>query len=153
MKSLYALFIFTVLIPGCGTIGGRYDGNTWIEPELRPLIADWAETCKMHIDPNKCDTRGIERIVFADKLGTEDTIGTCKITWEKMEEVRRVYFRRDVPLYTLSAKALLLHEMLHCRLGFERHTSRGIMAPYISSEKTLMDNWPELLEEAYDLVK
>lgn len=153
MKRIIALALS--LIPGCGSLSNStYEGPTWIHPQLRAAVQDWADTCTHYLQTYRCNTRGIERITLVDKFDNPEVVGQCSIKWENFEEVRRIYILREVPSDGYFMKAVLLHEMMHCRLGFERHQEAGVMGEFMHySETTLSRKWPELLEETYVLVR
>lgn len=152
MKWLTRFFVYAVLLPGCGTTA--YDGPTWIDPALRPLVQDWADTCKKHTNPRRCNTEGIVSIKQVDKYDDANVLGQCEVGVKHFQEVRYVTVLKEVALNTYSAKALLLHEMMHCRFKFERHADVGVMGEHMEpSEFYYQDNWEELLKETYGLVK
>jgi len=150
------LSLLLALITGCGTLsGGKYNGRTWIDPELHGVMDDWAKTCAQYLEPSRCNTQGIERIVLVDEYKDNPNImGQCVVSWENFQEIRRVTISRDIPRDGYFIKAVMLHEMMHCRMGFERHEDVGLMGAYLRyGEKTLEDKWLELLEETYALVR
>lgn len=153
-RFLVALAVFC--IPGCGTMT---DPNrlyvTRIDPALKPVVAQWETDCKQHLEQSRCNTYGIESITRVKEIsGDKDILGQCSIYYRGFEEVRYIVLRDDIPLNGYYMRAVFLHEMLHCRLGFETHSQEGLMAAeLIYSEKTLAAKWAELLEEAYELVK
>ena len=154
MKSLWALALWTVVLPGCGTTD-TYNTSAWVDPRLQPAIDQWVLDCRSTAkDTSKCNTKTIETISVVDGYGEPDTIGRCTVGLHGLNTFKKVTVRKDMldaPPYSI--RALVLHEMLHCRFGFEAHTERGIMAAYSMTEEELRDNWPELLREAYDVVE
>ena len=152
MKSLLVLFIWCIIIPGCGA---EYSSeNATVDPRLIGYLAEWELDCRSTArDISKCNTRTLESISVVDKYEDEETVGKCTISWRGFTPVRRITLKREmldsanIAPYTF--RALVLHEMLHCRFGFEAHTASGIMAPYLMRERELERNWPELLREAY----
>ena len=155
MKSLWVLALWTVIIPGCGT---TQSSDTWIDSRLVPAIREWELECRSTArDTSKCNTDTLESITVVESYDEPDTVGKCTIGWRGFSPVRKVSIRQDavegadVAPFTL--RALVLHEMLHCRFDFQSHTAHGIMAPYLASEKTLRDKWAELLREAYETVE
>lgn len=147
---LLAGWLASQALMGCGTLSSRTE--TWIDPELRPVVAEWARECQQHLDSARCDTQGIESITRVDVLD-EDTIGRCVIRTAGFMETRKIQILREVPLDGFYMRALMLHEMAHCRLGFEAHADVGVMGERMLSEKTLEAKWPELLRETYRLVE
>ena len=156
MKSICAL-LCTMFVPGCGTVGtaSKYSGPTYVEPELRPIMEEWAKDCRQHLDSAKCDTAGIRSITRVEKYeDNPNTLGQCTVRWKGLEEVRDITIKRQVPLDGYFVRAIMLHEMLHCRLGFERHEDVGLMGEEMMyGEEELGDKWAELLRETYGLVK
>lgn len=151
MYGLYTVLTLAILILSCGTT--QYDGPTAIHPSLRPLVSDWITTCKKHLPENRCDLRGIKSIRLESEM-EKNVIGTCVIGTVYGEEVRHILIKESMDLESYTAKALMLHEMMHCRLGFEKHQNDGIMHEYVAySEDTLREKWDELVQETYALVK
>ena len=142
---LLAGWLASQALMGCGT-------ETWIDSELRPVVAEWARECRQHLDSARCDTQGIESITRVDVLD-EDTIGRCVIRTAGFMETRKIQILREVPLDGFYMRALMLHEMAHCRLGFEAHADVGVMGERMLSEKTLAAKWPELSRGKYRLVE
>jgi hypothetical protein len=152
MKWLGVLFTCAVIIPGCGTTA--YSGDTWIDPELRPLVADWVRDCNKHLNVFRCNTLGIVSIRIVDKFKDDDTLGQCEVGVKDFEEVKYIKILRGFALDTYSAKALMLHEMMHCRMGFTKHVDVGVMGERMGpSEFYYQDNWEKILEETYSLLK
>lgn len=153
MKRIISLLLS--IVPGCGTLSdARYNGPTSIDPDLAEVVKDWSDTCTKHLQPSRCDTRGIAHIILVDKFDDDQILGQCNIRWENFEEVRRIYILREIPRDGYFIKAVFLHEMMHCRMRFERHQEAGVMGEYMRySETTLARKWPELLEETYKLVR
>lgn len=146
-----ALIINAAVITACGTTA---PDPAWVDPKLKPLLADWAAICKQHLDPSRCNADGLASIELRDKLSEENTVGTCQIKHKLFEETRSVYIRSDIPLDGYYAKAVFLHEMLHCRMRYETHTDSGIMAAVLMfNEEGLKEDWEMLVDEAYSLVK
>lgn len=152
MKVL-SLFAIIVWLIGCGT--DRPDPyTTRIDAKLKPEIEKWQEDCLLHLTKADCNTYGIESISIRSKLNGKNVIGQCEYRYEGMYKVKRIYISSEVPLNTYYSRALILHEMLHCRFDFQAHTDNGIMADTMyMSNYAMMENWPRLLEEAYALVK
>ena len=152
MKMITLIAVFAWIIVSCGDAYNPY--VTYIDAKLKPELTIWQEDCKLFMEHAKCNTYGIESITISDKLGSEDTIGQCEIRYKGLNKIKRIYIREDVPLNTYYSRALILHEMLHCRFDFMHHTDNGLMAPSMYMPSGYMaDNWPELLEETYALVK
>lgn len=146
------LFAYAAIIPGCGTTA--YSGDTWIDPELRPLVGDWVKDCNKHLNVLRCNTLGIVSIRLVNKFEDPDTLGQCQIGVKDFQEVKYIKILRGMDLNTYSAKALMLHEMMHCRMGYTRHIEVGVMGPRMfPSEFYYEDNWEKILEETYSLVK
>ena len=151
MKSLILLFIWACIIPGCGTMDEPV--RTQVDPALQPLVTEWEEQCHLHLRSRDCNTNGIEKIALIDTFDEEETVGQCRVRFTNFRAVRTVYIKSDIPLDTYTAKAVMLHEMLHCRFNIE-HSDSGIMAAEILyGELTLESRWYELVEQAYKLVK
>lgn len=152
MNFLSMLIIGASLVPGCGTT--TYDGSTWIDPKLQRLVEDWTETCKKHTNPRRCNTYGIVSIKQVNSYDSPTVLGRCEIRTNNFQETRYITMLRSISPNTHTAKAILLHEMLHCRFRFEKHADVGVMQEYtMYSEEDYIDNWPRLLKETYGLVR
>lgn len=150
--ALLACWMASQALMGCGTMIVE-DTSTLIDPKLRPAVEEWVADCKRHLDESRCNTHGIDSITLVDALD-ENTIGRCVIRTEWFKETRKIEILRGIRPSGYYMRALMLHEMMHCRLGFERHEDVGVMGEQMMmGEKLLEDNWPELLEETYSLVK
>lgn len=151
MKPFMLLCAILPFIPGCGT---EFEYHTWTDSRLKPAIADWVLECRKHMKQADCNTYGIESITAIKQFKDPDTLGQCQIGYRGFNKVRQIQVRDDIDLNTYYGKALILHEMLHCRFDFETHTDSGIMSPRMyMTEEYMRDNWEELVEEAYNLVK
>lgn len=151
MKSLWSLLVWTVIIPGCGTDA---PGPTVIDPELRPLMEDWAADCRQHLESRRCNTYGIKSITLVDGFGdSSGTIGRCTVKIRGFNQTKYIQIERSLPRDSMLMKSVILHEMIHCRFDFQTHTATGIMAEFSDTEENLTSNWPELLREAYRLVE
>lgn len=154
MNRLLHLLTMIFAIVGCSTTT-RNPYVTDIDPALQPIVEQWRQDCMLHLERVRCNTYGIESIKISNKIvGSSAVIGQCYMKWDGFELVKTITIRDDVPLDGYYMRALMLHEMIHCRYNYEAHTKTGIMAEYLFfSEHTLENNWPELLEEAYNLVR
>lgn len=156
MRSLFILAFLTVLFPGCGTLETvtQYNGPIYIDQELRPVVRQWIKDCRQHLESWRCNTDGIERIVRVEKFKEDFILGICDVRWRGVEQVRRIYIHKNIRVDGYYMRAVMLHEMMHCRMGFETHSQEGIMAPSMMyGEEALKNKWPELLKETYSLVK
>lgn len=154
MKNLVRFFVYATLLLKCNTTTTVYNEPTWIDPELQPLVQDWINDCKKHMNLKNCNTEGIVSIKQVDKYDNANVLGECKIDVKNFKKVRYITVLKKVNLNTYKAKALLLHEMMHCRFKFEKHKNAGVMGEIMQPfEFYYKDNWEKLLEKTYELVK
>lgn len=154
MKNLVKFFVYTALFLGCNITTTVHNQPTWIDPELQPLVQDWINDCKKHINPKNCNTEGIVSIKQVDKYDNANVLGECEINVEYFKEFRYITVLKKVNLNTYRTKALLLHEMMHCRFKFERHENVGVMGEIMQPfEFYYKNNWEKLLKKTYELVK
>ena len=147
LSTLLCLLPFTA----CGS-----DRMTRVDGALVPEIDRWAQDCRQNLPAYRCTTSKIDEIVLVDEL-EGDRIGECEVTWEwddvRYTQYRKISILRRIKLGSYYMRALMLHEVLHCQFDVREHTESGLMAPRMLPEWRLKARWPELITEAYELVK
>jgi hypothetical protein len=147
LSALLCLIPFTA----CGS-----DRMTRVDGALVPEIDRWMQDCRQNLPAYRCTTSKIDEIILVDELGG-NTIGQCEVSGEwkgvHYEETRTILIERGVALGSFEMRALILHEVMHCQFDVFNHTEKGLMAPKSLPEWELKARWPELITEAYELVK
>ena len=147
LSTLFCLIPFTA----CGS-----DRMTRVDGALVPEIDRWMQDCRQNLPAYRCTTSKIDEIVLVDELGG-NTIGQCEVMseWKGVhyEETRVILIDRNVALGSYTMRALIAHELFHCAFNVYEHTESGLMAPRSLFEWELKARWPELITEAYQLVK
>ena len=147
LSTLLCLLPFTA----CGS-----DRMTRVDGALVPEIDRWMQDCRQNLPAYRCTTSKIDEIILVDELGG-DRIGECEVSsgWEGAHyvETRVIRIERGVALGSYTMRALILHELMHCAFDIYNHTEKGLMAPRSLHEWELKARWPELITEAYELVK
>jgi len=145
--SLLCLIPFTA----CGS-----DRMTRVDGALVPEIDRWMVDCRQNLPAYRCNTSKVDEIVLVDGLSGE-RIGECEVIseWSGLTytETRTIRIDRNVALGSYSMRALIAHEMFHCQFNVYEHTDSGLMAARSLFEWELKVRWPELITEAYELVK
>lgn len=151
MARLTAFFIPVFLI-SCGDA----EPEARIDPRLVPHVSRWIRECKEVIGDageSRCHVRDLDAVRVAEKIGDDETIGQCHIGYRGVVPYKEVIIKESAINNSYSMRALMHHEMIHCVFEFYTHTDEGIMRPYMLPEKTLRNNWAELLRKAYALVE
>jgi len=147
LSTLLCLLPFTA----CGS-----DRMTRVDGALVPEIDRWQQDCRQNLSAYRCTTSKIDEIVLVDEL-EGDRIGECEVSsgWEGVHyvETRVIRIERGVALGSYTMRALIAHELFHCQFNIHNHTEKGLMAPRSLHEWELKARWPELITEAYELVK
>ena len=147
LSALLCLIPFTA----CGS-----DKVTHVDGALVPEIDRWMQDCRQNLPAYRCTTGRVDEIVLVDGL-SGDRIGECEVVseWSGLDytETRVIRIDRNVALGSYTMRALIAHELFHCEFNVYEHTEKGLMAPRSLFEWELKARWPELITEAYTLVK
>ena len=164
---MFTILLLFILLIGCGserieekqTEVPFYIETDRVNLDVLPYVMEFAGYCEKFDTAKRCK-ENFKKITTVDVVSSFDeklVVGKCYLDrlGNRKVEVTDQFMHLD----SLSMRAVLIHEMAHCVLGFEGDLfphydeEPDIMNTYLLPEKILSFSWPNLIENLFERVE